>query len=109
MQLRQERLKRLAQEGKQKKAAEREKAVADGEGKADSDIGVDGRSAERRDLQKIMLRADSRRGSDRFISAESDLHDEMEGRPRIGTLDGQQPDTITHNIQFYEELQRPGQ
>ena len=100
LQLRQDRLKRMAQEDKAKKAA------GDGEGKADGDSsggGSDGRSSERRDYQKIMLRADSRRGSDRFISAESDLNDEMAGRPRIGTMDGQQPDTVTHSIQFYEE------
>ena len=109
MQLRQERLKRLALDEKEKKAAEREKAAAEAEGKVDSDGSRDGRPAERRDLQKIMLRADSRRGSDRFISAESDLVQEQQGRPRIGTLDGQQPDSVTHSIQFYEELQGPGQ
>ena len=100
LQLRQDRLKRMARDEEQKKAGE-----AEAEGKADGGGGggSDSRSAERRDFQKIMLRADSRRGSDRFISAESDLHDEMAGRPRIGTMDGQQPDTVTHSIQFYEE------
>ena len=97
---RQERLKRLALDEKAKKQAEREREA---KGEGDGSSGDGGRSAERRDLQKILLRAESRRGSDRFISAESDLDAEQEGRPRIGTMDGQQPDTITHSIEFYEE------
>ena len=52
----------------------------------------------------MMLGSGSRRGSDRFVAAaESDLNDEIRSRPRIGTLDGQQPDTVTHSVQFYGE------
>ena len=55
------------------------------------------------EVQRVMLSADSRRGSDRFIAAAvNDLNEEIESRPRIGTLHGQQPDAITHSVQFYD-------
>ena len=55
------------------------------------------------EVQRVMLSADSRRGSDRFIAAAvNDLNEEIKSRPRIGTLHGQQPDPITHSVQFYD-------